>query len=168
LIKELKNPKTDNYLELKRIALSEMLPVQYMSTGTGLMYYCHTVITRPETYYFSTVASPHCDLFAMVIQEILTANKVLKKGFFITRAAINIVHSNQVNQFSDKHVDHDFPHTNIIVYLTDEGGRTFCGKKEHDPQEDDVILMKGEHYHETPKQNRRVVFVATFIGELSF
>ena len=132
------------------------------------MYYCHTVINRPEAYLFSTPASPHCDLFALVINEILVANTVLKKSFVITRAAINIVHSNQDIQFSDKHVDHDFPHTNIIVYLTDEGGRTFCGKKEHDPQEDDVILMKGEHYHEIPKQNRRVVLVATFIGELSF
>ena len=47
------------------------------------------------------------------------------------------------------------------MYFTDVGGRTFCEKKEHDPQEDDIILFQGEHYMERPKKDRRVILVST-------
>ena len=160
MIKKLKNPKTDNYFNLKQIALSDEFHWYWQTTGNGIMYYCHTLITRPEQSYSKSV-SPYSDLFAMVMGEILHANDLAKNGYHILRGAVNCVHPSEGTQVCDKHVDHYFPHINLITYLTDVGGKTFCGKKEHDPKEDDAILMKGEHCHERPKRDRRVVLVST-------
>ena len=160
MIQLLNNPKTDNYLHFKQIALSDDLPWYWMASGTDMMYYSHTLITRPEWSYSKSV-SPYVDLFTMVISEIVQANDVAKNGYHILRGAINVVHPSQGKQFSEPHVDHIFPHINLITYLTDVGGRTFCEKKEHDPKEDDVILMEGTHYMERPKKDRRVILVST-------
>ena len=35
--------------------------------------------------------------------------------------------------------------------------------EEFAPEEDDVIIFQGEHWHELPKQKRRVVLVMTYI-----
>ena len=161
MIKNLKNPKTNNYLTLKDIALSYNLPLQWMCSGTGMPYYCHTLITRPEGPHYSSAVSTYTELFVAVITEILNANNLAEKGFHIIRGTINVVHPSEGEQFSEPHIDHIFPHVNLITYLTNVGGRTFCEKEEHDPQEDDVILFKGEHYMERPKKDRRVVLVST-------
>ena len=58
---------------------------------------------------------------------------------------------------------------NLIVYLTNAGGKTFVKNEdtskyeEHDPVEDDIILFTGEHYMQTPRDKRRVILVATMI-----
>ena len=161
MIKILNNPKTNNYFALKEIALSNRLPLHWMPSGTGMPYYCHTFITRPEDLHYSNSVSNNTDLFAVVITEILNANNLADKGFHIIRGTVNVVHPSEGNQFSEPHEDHSFPHVNLLIYLSDVGGRTFCEKEEHDPHEDDVILMEGEHYMERPKEDRRVVLVST-------
>ena len=161
MIKILKNPKTNNYFTFKEIALSHNVPLHWMPSGTGMPYYCHTLITRPEDHHYSNSVSPYTELFAVVISEILDANNLAEKGFHIIRGTINVVHPSEGEQFSQPHVDHSFPHVNLLSYFSDVGGRTFCGKREHDPHEDDVILFKGEHYMERPKEDRRVVLVST-------
>ena len=53
---------------------------------------------------------------------------------------------------------------NLLIYLTNAGGKTVVGDEYHDPREDDVITFGGdEHYHYTPEKERRIVIVATFI-----
>ena len=49
------------------------------------------------------------------------------------------------------------------MYFTDAGGSTFVEGEEHNPKEDDIILFTGEHYMETPADNRRVILVATMV-----
>ena len=56
---------------------------------------------------------------------------------------------------------HHFPHKNILLYLTDTGGKTFVEEEYHDPKEDDVIIFSGNHWAELPKTGRRIVIVNT-------
>ena len=64
-------------------------------------------------------------------------------------------------QFTNPHTDHSFKHVNLLIYLTDNGGKTFVEGEEHEPSEDDVILFTGEHFFELPKKGRRIVIIAT-------
>ena len=62
-------------------------------------------------------------------------------------------------------MDHYFPHTNFICYLTEDrgGGRTFVeGHPPHKPVEDECIVFTVEHYSELPKNGSRIVIVGTF------
>ena len=62
-----------------------------------------------------------------------------------------------------EHVDHDFPHKNLLIYLTDAGGKTIVGNESHDPKEDDIIMFPGlMHCIETSHTKDRVVLVVTF------
>ena len=161
MIQILKNPKPESYIKAKEVALSDTLPVHWQSSYTGVFCYSHHLIARPELLYYSHPVSTHADLFVAAIGQTLSANNLAGNGFHIIRAAINVVHPSEGNQFSEPHVDHPFPHVNLLMYFTDVGGRTFCEKEEHDPQEDDIILFKGEHYMERPKKDRRVILVST-------
>ena len=67
-------------------------------------------------------------------------------------------------QFSNPHVDHDFPHVNFLAYLSNTGGRTFVDGEEFNPSEDDAIIFTGKHYLELPKKDRRIVIVGTMFG----
>ena len=62
-----------------------------------------------------------------------------------------------------EHVDHNFPHKNLLIYLTNAGGRTIVGNEAHDPKEDDIVMFPGfMHCVETSHTKNRVVLVATF------
>ena len=65
------------------------------------------------------------------------------------------------------HTDHEYPHYNLLLYFTDAGGDTFRMERDYKyenytPKEDDCIIFDGVHFHETPKEKRRVVFVCTY------
>ena len=61
------------------------------------------------------------------------------------------------------HTDHDFPHQNLIIYLTDAGGESIVkGSRPKPPLEDDIATFSGIHYHKMPKKKRRVVLIATY------
>ena len=67
------------------------------------------------------------------------------------------------NQQTPVHVDHPFPHDNIIIYFSNEG-KTILENDEHDPKEDDVIIFPGlPHCQELPKNDMRLVLVATCV-----
>ena len=83
----------------------------------------------------------------------------------MVRCSLNATHPHpeQTSLKTSLHNDHNFPHKNMLVYLTDAGGSTFVEGEEFAPEEDDVIIFQGEHWHELPKQKRRVVLVMTYI-----
>ena len=57
----------------------------------------------------------------------------------------------------------NFPHFNLIVYLTDTGGETFVEDEIHIPKIHDVILFRGKHYMKRPTRDRRIILVATIL-----
>ena len=80
------------------------------------------------------------------------------------RCAANAIEPSTLeNVITVPHTDHNFPHKNMLIYLTDAGGSTFVEGEEFAPEEDDVIIFEGIHWHELPKKERRVVLVMTYI-----
>ena len=158
LIRQLTNLKTENYQNLKNIIFSPSFKWQYEDSKTGMPFYSHTLLERPDGKY-SEVMSEHTELAAKVVDEILRQNQIQYK--FFLRTNVNCVHPDNDVQESLRHVDHNFPHINVILYLSNSGGKTHCGEEFHDPKEDDAILMTGEHWMERPKVGRRIILVNT-------
>jgi hypothetical protein len=170
----LKNPKTESYLLTKeKILSSEFAWVwRHQSTNhteydvskySNVPYYSHCFLTAPTKLKIPVITCEHTYAVSNVLLEILQENNISINSFI--RINANCVHPLENVVSTVPHVDHKFQHKNIIVYLTDAGGKTFVGNDAHDPCEDDVIVFDGleEHYLQTPKDKRRIVIVATFI-----
>ena len=177
-----KNPKFDTYKELKKFVLSpsckwiyteETIPpsddgsidINYKNTSL----YSHSFLDRPRSdvvRYPAVGDSEYIDLVTSAICDIMEYNGFCIRSFY--RICANATHPYDKVYSTIPHVDHAYEHGNIILYLTDAGGKTFIEQRPdhyeyHDPKEDDVLLFSGKHYNETPLDKRRVVIVATFM-----
>ena len=172
MIQLLQNSKSDNYQSLKNTILDEQFPWFYRGSTTPLIkksikkhrdvpMYCHCFIGRPETFGFSKHDSTGYGLALNVVREILTENNILTNSYFVLRLATNCTYPSEGIQLSMPHVDHAFPHLNILTYLNSAGGSTFIEGEEHEPIEDQSILFSGEHYIQLPKKERRIVLIGT-------
>lgn len=175
MIQLLQNSKSDNYSSLKKIILGDEFPWFYSDTTpayakpdeeiiTGhcnIPQYSHCFIARPEKFGFSKHDSGAYQLALNVVREILTENNIYIDSYFILRLAANCTYPSGGIQLSMPHVDHNFPHLNILTYLTSAGGSTFIEGEEHEPIEDQSILFSGEHYIQLPKKERRIVLIGT-------
>ena len=159
---QLNNPRTETYNEFKRIIRRLDFNWNYYprtdESSTPAML-SHAFIKRPNELRYPTV---HCDgaMFAHdVVQEILNHNDIVLQCIY--RLNLNMVFPQAGNQQTPVHVDHPFPHDNIIIYFSNEG-KTILENDEHDPKEDDVIIFPGlSHCMELPKNDMRLVLVAT-------
>ena len=187
------NPKTDEYYQLKKLILGKTFNWQYRPASTygdmGLFekqtyknvpFYSHCFLARPwdkrfapseeyenETRYPRVIDSDLMPLVSTVIEQIFQHN-VLE---IVTLLRVN---ANQVEPQREiaqtfPHVDHQFDHRNMLIYFTDAGGETILYDEDkqphiHDPKEDDIVAFGGStHHHVTPKDDRRVVLVLTYI-----
>tara|TARA_E500000331_G_scaffold271788_1_gene263581 strand:- start:414 stop:983 length:570 start_codon:yes stop_codon:yes gene_type:complete len=187
VLNSLSNPKTENYLEFKRWVLSPYCLWSYVSSATrdynapvdiegeqkSLPYYTRTIKQRPE----NTGKDPgmnssiqEVNIITHVLDEILVFNDIKISDY--ARISINCNHPEKKIYNNLPHIDHQFPHGNVIVYLTDSGGKTFVKNEdtslyeEHDPVEDDIILFSGKHFMQSPSDNRRIVLVATILPQV--
>jgi|TARA_B100000427_G_C15215819_1_gene466711 hypothetical protein len=159
---QLNNPRTETYNEFKRIIRRLDFNWNYYprtdETSTPAML-SHAFIKRPNELRYPTV---HCDganFVHDVVQEILNHNDIRLDCIY--RLNLNMVFPEEGNRRTPEHVDHLFPHDNIIIYFSSEG-KTIVGNDEHDPKEDDVIMFPGlPHCQELPKNDMRLVLVAT-------
>ena len=176
-IQELKNPKTDAYLKLKGFILSNEFSWYWNGTSTHLPedgdkyfnvpFLSHIFVKRPEETFRKIPEQPSPISFhvAEVLLEILAHNNI-DVNFFLRMNANCVLPFKKVIS-SVPHVDHYYPHKNLLVYLTDAGGKIFAGNDVYDPKEDSVIIFDGvKHYMQTPEQTslhvRRVCLIATF------
>ena len=161
MIKVLENPITSNYLELKDFVLSSEFSWSY-SYSTKMPFYSHVFLDRPENAKFSNPQSQFLDLNLKVLDEIIQHNNLFDRYFFL-RSNANCVHADSGEQFSEPHIDHRFPHFNLLVYLTNEGegGETIVEDEKFYPQANNIILFKGKHHMKRPSVGRRVVLIST-------
>ena len=161
MIKVLENPITSNYLELKNYVLSSEFPWLY-SFSTKMPFYSHVFLDRPENAKFSNPQSEFLGLNLKVLDEIIQHNNLFDRYFFL-RSNANCVHADSGEQFSEPHIDHRFPHFNLLVYLTNEGdgGETIVEDEKFHPQANNIILFKGKHHMKRPCVGRRVVLIST-------
>ena len=172
MIKVLKNPLTSNYVDLKNTVLSHSFPWRYRTSThpdssqneghVHMKYYGYTFLSRPEDGGYSESTSNILKANIKVLREILSANEFFEYYFFL-RSSANCTHAEEGIQLSAPHLDHNFPHYNMLVYLNNSGGETFVEDEVFSPKEDDVILFTGKHYMKRPKEGRRIILVATIL-----
>ena len=186
-ITKLKNPNTSLYNDLKKIILGDNFSWNYMKSNTWFdinpahrlindhendntfqksSLHHHPFLLRSDfVNLYAKVSSPYMDEVNKMYCEIFNANKEFMKSFnMMCRCVVNSVQPyDGPDNKTRQHVDHDFPHKNMLIYLTDAGGNTFVEDEKFAPEEDDVIIFEGLHWHQLPKHKRRVVLVMTYI-----
>ena len=128
--------------------------------------YTHIFLRRPDkNILYPKVESEYMLDLNNVYADIFNSNMDYMQNFnLMIRCSANAVEPSQENNvITMPHVDHPWKHANMLIYLTDAGGSTFVEGEEFAPEEDDVIIFQGEHWHKLPKQKRRVVLVMTYI-----
>jgi len=184
MIRKLKNPKSPLYYHLKDFIKSSHFPWAYSEKSTPMdsetdeyqdfSFYNHRFIERPRfgslgaRYLYPEVCSQLTDKFYPLLEEIFYENR-LSVGS-ILRFSANCQHPiPEDDRHSIPHYDHQFPHKNLLIYLTDAGGDTLLFDDDrniehvHSPKEDDIIMFEGLHAYRAPKNKRRIVLVTTFI-----
>jgi hypothetical protein len=131
----------------------------------------HGILIRPSSYdgiLFPQPIRPSIDFVLPFLAEICEDNNLEVNSYM--RISVNATLPTSSNKLTIPHVDHQFPHKNIIVYFTDAGGETVVYDENHNPhchfpEEDDIINFDGKYLHciRPPKQKRRIVLVATYI-----
>ncbi len=187
MFNKLKTPDTEEYKELKGLILSPMFSWHVNDQATAfldptkgysdLWFYSHSFLhgpnhpdnPRPDHNKYPKVNSNYMDLMDIVVDQIFELNRV--RCHCIYRINANSVYPQMKGGIlTQPHVDHQFPHKNLLVYLTDAGGDTICfdkeGKKHHyTPSEDDIVEFQGLHCMQPPPDKRRVVIVMTYLDE---
>jgi hypothetical protein len=187
-IVKLKNPKTSNYDNLKKQILdhnfkwtyientisfieneNQIFPSSIYKDGLRIInnsMYTHIFLRRPgPDFLYPKVESEYMDNINEMYCDIFNSNRGYMQNFnLMNRCSANAVEPSQENNvITMPHIDHPWKHANMLIYLTDAGGSTFVEGEEFAPEEDDVIIFQGQHWHELPKQKRRVVLVMTYI-----
>jgi len=169
----LKNPKTDTYKKFKNLVLGGDFPwfrvehtayEDYQEGHEDFPFLSHKFLTRPlDSCLYSKVNSQYVEHMQEVFREIVLANDIDPQVIY--RMNANAVHPTENNLPSPVHVDHNFPHNNMIIYLTDtQGGSTMVEGKEYMAQEDDVLIFDGKpHCARPPRKDVRIVLVITFL-----
>lgn len=170
----LENPKTNNYVGVKELALGSGIPwywnpnstfgvIDPSSPYTNIPFFSHSILHRPEAegMLYSGPESSAAQQVASAIIEILEINKI-KINYFL-RISLNCTIPTTPQSKTCPHYDHRFYHKNFIAYLNDSDGDTVIGGRSFSPKEDACIVFTGEHYGTTPTTNRRVILVATFV-----
>lgn len=178
MIEELKNPLTQNYLLLKKEVLGKTFAwywTEYSTYNkkcdgyTDVPFYSHCVLERPtesmkDNLYPRVTSEKYIDIVNEVIKEIAIFNSFEINSLF--RVNFNCTYYIDGNP-TIPHVDHNFPHKNLLIYLNDAAGETivYGDEKTHhfQPKEDAIISFEGLHSGGQPLRNqRRIIMIATY------
>jgi len=179
MIKELKNPVTNDYENFKKILLSDKMPWFYYdktvpeSPHQDMPFFSHILLRRPDigteetpTIPISNIGSTYFETAYFILKEILDFNNV--KFNIVYRMNLNLTFHTEIKA-SQAHTDLGLPHKVVIVYLnTVENGRTIVldetnQKNYSEPKENKAIIFDGKykHYQESPGMyDQRIVMVA--------
>ena len=181
----LKNPQHNSYHMVKDVIFNQKFEWVWQKSSTekeseeskykgehrlhtDAPFYSHIVIQRPEYQLYPEVQSKYCNLFVDCLEGIINGNENIipfdSQDHMWTRISVNATHPNTGIQYSMPHVDHRFPHFNMLIYLNDCDGETVVGDKSIEPEEDKGIVFEGEHYMRLPSSGRRVIIIATLIN----
>ena len=175
VIKELKNPCTKEYLDLKKYIQGPDMAWYYIPTSLldkgqlDIPYYSHALMLRPDRdggkLYTETTSSLFEPTYE-VLKQIFKYNDI--NPSVIYRLNFNATFFSK-NKRSPYHKDLiDLPHKNLIIYMSKfSGGETYIkdGTREiiYTPKEDEIILFDGDldHCNAVPSEDeRRIVMVA--------
>lgn len=182
----LKNPKTDLYNQTKEYIFSESMIWHHWEKATpDKVDYLHDLETKEnysntplfsncvierstDKFPCSRITNYDAENFVECVKEILIYNDIRYHNIY--RMNVNMTYYVKNSLYTMPHVDHDFPHNNLLIYFNKvSGGEVKVYNNGqwhiHNPEEDDVILFSGLHCHRTPQESNqfRRVLVTTFI-----
>lgn len=213
IIKVLKNPMSMRYRELKNFLVNEPIrwmfhestvnadqkkkgiisvkDLSYFDLGTDSRFFSHPFLlrsTRDVPYsYLPGVEDKNYE--KQTLQLVLEASRDILEANGHTlgcayRASANLLLGEEEESWSPAHIDHIFPHKNLLIYLTSptKGGtlRVYEDKYDPDnhnpkfekyeeftPREDDAVIFDGENYHSSIpsliKGEKRICVIVTFV-----
>ena len=178
MITQLKNPLTTSYKSFKEYVLGDQFPWFWWEESTkGLNvdgydnfgFFSHSFLTRPgeNGFLYSRQNCQFLNNAHHVFLEIIKENDIKVEA--IHRMNANCIIPTKEQKYSSPHVDHEFPHKNCLIYMTNAGGNLCVfgedgRRNEHSPKEDDIIMFDGnlKHCPKPPKQGRRISIVITY------
>ena len=113
MLKVLKNPVTSNYVDLKQFILSNDFVWRY-DTSTGMPFYGHTFLERPEETGFSQPLSELVNLNLTVLKEIIDFNNFI---FVIASEYESTVFGELLNRRSEKEL---YIGSGIVCFINDD------------------------------------------------
>ncbi len=171
----------ENNQFIKDTVLSKNFPFFFQEGTTVLpgtiddrpkdVVFCHVVLKRLEESKDLKDAINTDDTTYFNTLDILNnfCKKIGEKPNFYTRIAYNITIPNK-NKTCGVHVDHNYYHKQIIIYLNESSGNTFIVDKNKKVIKEvfhkvgkGVCFENLQHYQEYPKFGARIALVATFI-----
>ena len=130
----LETPDTGDYTSFKELVLGAHFGWSYNNKATPFMdnikghhdlsFYSHAFLHGPSHRHglFSKANSEYLPNVESVIQQIFELNNI--KVDVVYRINANAVHPVEGNVLTVPHTDHEFPHKNMLIYLTNTGGDT--------------------------------------------
>jgi hypothetical protein len=172
IIKELKNPLTQQYYSFKNIISGTDFPWFYSTTTRyelATPYFAHPFVQSPEKNSpIPKINYQYFDIVIQILKDIQICNDLNINCFL--RICANYTFNWGGGFACDPHHDHKFPHKNLLIYLNQSSGPTVVINPENNseeyfhPKEDSIILFEGMHYHYQPNVGeKRMVLVATYI-----
>ena len=207
LINELKVPPITQYARLKEYILSNQHPwnrenyscginldkePDVWDDGVDVPQFSNCYISRPYSrmrapFKMDQIPSRVYTEIIDVVEQILEYNGIPVGCVFRLNANM-LLPQPEDNSWGVRHVDHKFPHKNLLIYMTPKcttGGDVRVYEDTYDgtlnrpafekyetfsPTEDSAITFDGAHYHHgqtpTTPNERRVFIVATYCTEL--
>ena len=174
MITKLKNPITPTYIDFKNYISRETFEWNHAEAsweGANPGFFSHPFIIRPfsvDVAKFPKMVCKHTMYAHQVIEEILDFNNITLNCIY--RMNLNKTYPlDFLDQQTPVHVDHEFPHSNLLIYFTShkegEGGQIIVNDEHYFPEEDDVITFPGTpHSTMLPKKGFRVSMVTTYLG----
>jgi len=151
--------------------MSPEFPWYYSDSGTGFMYFGHTLLARNPVYpHIGPVKSEHWEKAKDVFLAACEQNKINVKSIY--RASFNLT-TTQNMEYGNIHFDHRWPHHNFILYLNDCTGNTLLFDdeenivKEITPQSNKVFIFERQKHSQRfclPGEVR-IILIVTFDGE---
>lgn len=166
--------------------LTHRVPWHYekSSTSDKFPFFGHIIIPRIENPSDEIeINSPLYNFFTKIQKRFCLENNIPFNKLY--RQCLNLTFPNE-EEYGDPHVDHNFKHKNMIIYLNDnfENGETILFDKKHSllskedcnnyedirmlkeikPKKGKVVCFDGDIFHTVrwiPK-GRRIIFVSTF------
>lgn len=163
------NKNQKNYIN--NVVLGDNFPFYWYDHQTEKdkkPFLSHVLYKRPEiSNNQNQINSEHFGIFLDFLKSFLNKNKIELNKLF--RASVNCTF-NINEKKSNTHIDHEFDHKQVIIYLNDSEGETVILndknkiiKKIKPEKFKGICFDKKPHYIIYPKKGRRVIAVYTFI-----
>jgi hypothetical protein len=158
------------------------------STTTKFPFFAHVLVERYDhTTQQLKINSDIFPFFEKIFIRFIKKHKIKIKQ--ITRACVNLSYYHGIYDMTDPHVDHNFKHKVLMLYLNDIEGDTLVYNEKYkgepkcvipletikkplkilkkiSPEKGKIVCWDGEHYHTgsfCKPGKQRVVVVFTFI-----